>query len=289
MEIRAHYILVGAFAVAIVVLTVFYSIWVGKNAGRQDMTEYAINFQGDVSGLSLSSDVLFNGLKVGHVKSFSISKTDSSIVEVLLEVRSDVPVKTDSEASLETQGFTGQVAILISSGNNKSPLLAEVSKADPPVIKSRESSLRRVVAGLPEVLSEARHTFANINDMLNSSNRQAVTDILENWATISHNTRRSSEHLHELMHNLNKTAVDLQAAVKSADSAMLQLNDTIALASPGIAKFSVDGLDELSRLIADTRQAMLNLNRITQRLDENPKRFLLGTSVPEYKPASDGK
>ncbi len=275
MEIRANYVMVGAFALAIVALAIIYAIWAAKSADDKDNVEYEIQFQGDVSGLSLSSNVLFNGIRVGSVKKISISHKDSSIVVVLIEIQSNIPIKSDSEASMEMQGVTGQSSIMISSGKNNSPLLADVSTERPPIIKSRASRLQEVVTSLPQILSEAKYTLKEINKALTPENIQAFNDILENMRNLTANSN-------DLVVNLNKAAVSANTLFVQLQGTASNLDANINLAAPGLVRFSGDGLDEFRRLLTDTRQLVNNLNRVTQKMENEPRRFLFGTQVQEY-------
>ena len=282
MEIRANYVMVGAFALAIVALAIIYAIWAAKSADDRDSVEYEIQFQGEVSGLSLSSSVLFNGIKVGSVKKISISHKDSSIVVVLVEIQDNIPIKSDSEASLEMQGVTGQSAIMISSGKNNSPLLADVSSEKPPIISSRASRLQEVVTSLPQILSEAKYTLKEINKALTPENIQAFTDILENMRNLTANSN-------DLVVNLNKAAVSANTLFVQLQGTASNLDANINLAAPGLVRFSGDGLDEFRRLLTDTRQLVNNLNRVTQKMENEPRRFLFGTQVQEYNDAYLGQ
>ena len=282
MEIRANYVMVGIFALAIVALAIIYAIWTAKTSERRDTIEYAIQFEGEVSGLSLSSNVLFNGIRVGSVTDISISAQDSSIVDVRVDVQSNIPIKSDSEASLEMQGVTGQAAIMISSGDKDSPLLIAVAKEVPPVIHSRASRLQQVVTSLPEILSEAQQTLQEINKVLSPENVEAIDEILANMRHVTANTN-------DLIVNLNKTAVNANTLIVQLQGTAAILDTNISLAGPGIARFSGDGLDEFRRLLTDTRELMNNLNRVTQKINNEPRRFLFGTQVQEYNDGYQAK
>ena len=191
MEIRANYILVGAFAVLMIFLAVGYALWAAKSIGRDAVMEYCIQFNGDVSGLSVGAPVTFNGIRVGIVKDLHISPNDTSKVDVLIEVQSSLPIRSDSEASLQVLGLTGQASVLISSGNPKSPMLVDVSPDVPPIIASRESNLQQAVQSLPEILGEAKRTFRLINGFLNDENMQNFSQLLANLAEVSENTKNN--------------------------------------------------------------------------------------------------
>ena len=283
MEIRANYVLVGLFALFIVAAAAAYAIWAAKSSSREAAMLYAIEFAGDVSGLQIGSPVSFNGIRVGSVKKVRISPRDSSKVDVLIEVDAALPVRSDSVASLEIKGITGQSGISISSGGQDSPLLREVSTQHPPIIASRNSDLQEVMHTFPVILAEARTTFRQLNAFLDEENKKHFDLFLANISEISSTAKGT-------MQKLDKLAADLDAAVVNANRAMTDLqaatrimNETISQAGPGVSRFSSDGLDELRALFTDTRNLVNNLDRMTRKVEDGPRQFLFGTQVREYE------
>ena len=65
MEIRANYILVGMFTILLLIGGLGFALWTAKRDKGVPMSEYDIFFNESVRGLSVNSDVLFTGIKVG--------------------------------------------------------------------------------------------------------------------------------------------------------------------------------------------------------------------------------
>ena len=119
METRAHHLMIGSFAIGISVLTVLFLMWIGKFEFNRQYAVYMLRFEGSVSGLSKAADVLYNGIKVGEVTMLEIDTEQPSHVIVYIQVERKAPVKTDSYASLETQGLTGVAAIQLAGGTKE--------------------------------------------------------------------------------------------------------------------------------------------------------------------------
>ncbi len=287
MEIRANYILVGAFAVLMIFLAVGYALWAAKSIGRDAVMEYCIQFNGDVSGLSVGAPVTFNGIRVGIVKDLHISPNDTSKVDVLIEVQSSLPIRSDSEASLQVLGLTGQASVLISSGNPKSPMLVDVSPDVPPIIASRESNLQQAVQSLPEILGEAKRTFRLINGFLNDENMQNFSQLLANLAEVSENTKNNSARLDKLLTDLDKTAVNADVMISDLRETSQTLNDTVSKVSPGLIRFSNNGLDEFNSLVLETRLLVNSMGRMSNKIETDPRQFLFGSQIQEYSPRND--
>lgn len=90
-------------------------------AQQYSTAAYDIVFAGRVIGLRSGSPVYFNGIEVGQVRSLLIDPRDSRLVVARLDVDSNVPIRTDSEATLETVGAT--LGINISAGSPDAGLL----------------------------------------------------------------------------------------------------------------------------------------------------------------------
>ena len=67
METRARYALIGVFMLAVILASFAFVYWLENKGGFGKQDIYQVRFQGSVSGLSVGSAVLFNGLRVGEV------------------------------------------------------------------------------------------------------------------------------------------------------------------------------------------------------------------------------
>ena len=107
MEIRANYIIVGAFTLAVLLGGFVFTLWSAKATKDIPMAYYDISFNESVKGLSVGNDVLFSGIRVGSATAIKISAVTPGAVSVRIMIDADTPVRADSEAKLELQGLTG--------------------------------------------------------------------------------------------------------------------------------------------------------------------------------------
>ena len=107
METRAHFVAIGAFTLAVVAGAFLFVLWMAGYGGADNLARYRVVFQGSVSGLARGGTVLFNGLRVGEVKSVDFLRDDPGRVAAEIEVDGRVPVRIDTKARLELQGLTG--------------------------------------------------------------------------------------------------------------------------------------------------------------------------------------
>jgi phospholipid/cholesterol/gamma-HCH transport system substrate-binding protein len=72
METRARFVLLGFFTLAVIFAGFGFVYWLNYGGTSGEQTAYRIRFQDTVSGLRPGSAVLFNGIRVGEVKSLRL-------------------------------------------------------------------------------------------------------------------------------------------------------------------------------------------------------------------------
>ena len=81
-------------------------MWIIGYRTTGDLRHYQVMFNGSVYGLSIGSNVLFNGLKVGEVTNLSFVKGNPSQVIANIDVTNEsAPINANTKAKLETQGL----------------------------------------------------------------------------------------------------------------------------------------------------------------------------------------
>lgn len=296
MEIRASYVLVGVFTLMAVVGALAFILWTAGRGGGVELVPYDINFTGHVSGLSVANDVLFNGVKVGSVKTITISPTDPGRVKVRVQIAADTPVRENSVASLEARGITGVTVVQISGGTATSPLLKPRPGETVAVIPAQLSRLEALVAGLPAVVSDSRELIQRIAGMADDANRQALAQMLQSLDMLATRLAARADAMDTIIGNLDVTARRLANASAGLEGAMGDVRDStravgdmarrvdslVAGVEPGVVRFSGEGLEDTRRLLAEARQLVATLDRLAHKMESDPRRFLFGNPVPEY-------
>ncbi len=178
METRANYILVGAFTLLGIIGSLAFAVWLSSVQLDRQYARYGILFD-DVSGLSASGDVVFNGIDVGRVIELRIYDPNPSKVYVGIEVDAETPVDEDTIAQLSTSGVTGVAYISLSSrGGDAPPLTSE--DGTPPIIPSRRSTVQQLVEDAPDLVTEATELLKRFQQIAGPENQAYVANILKN-------------------------------------------------------------------------------------------------------------
>lgn len=307
METKANYVLIGAFTIVVTLLLLLFALWAAKYTSEKDWRNYAVLFTEPVTGLTEGSSVQYNGISVGTVETLRLAPDDPRRVIALLRLQATAPIKTDTRAKLSIQGITGSPFIQLTGGNPGSPALADVDRRETPVIQTEASALQniadtanRLVARMDQVLSDENvkrvsRTLANIE-----SATGAIADQREDLRTLITSARKSSEQLsvtltttnravesvdRELVAKLPGLIAKLDSTLTRLDSAANNANGVLADNRNAINSFANDGLAQLGPTLGELRLLVRDLRRISDRLDNNPTRYLLGRDAPkEFEP-----
>jgi phospholipid/cholesterol/gamma-HCH transport system substrate-binding protein len=310
METRAHYVAVGAFVLALVALAFVAVLWIARTQLTTQYALYDIYFTGPVTGLTQGAAVQFNGIQVGRVTEISIANVEK--IRVRVEIQQDVPIKINTVADLETNILSGVALIQLQGGTREAPMLKAAAGEDHPVIKSRRSSLEQLYARAPQLLSKLIEVADNLNAMLGEHNRKAVADSLDNIRSVTASAAEHSKEFGETIANADAAMASLGRLLSNVDQSysspngvkdrldaalsdfdkltkgLIDTNHQVQLAvqdlRPGVHQFSQQTLNQVSDLIADARNLIAGLNRLTGTIERDPTRFLFGDRREGYRP-----
>jgi phospholipid/cholesterol/gamma-HCH transport system substrate-binding protein len=170
MEIRAPYILIGAFVLAVIAAGFGFVYWLHNTGSLTERTTYRIHFENTVSGLLTGAAVLFNGIRVGEVTALELDASNPNRVTATIAVAANTPVRADTKVGLDFQGLTGVPVVALQGGSK--PLSATPGQpatltADPLAGQSMTTAARDALRRLDLILADnaepLRTTIANLN------------------------------------------------------------------------------------------------------------------------------
>ncbi len=193
MEIRARFVLIGVFVVAVIAAGFGFVYWMENVGGLAKRTSYQIRFDQSVSGLLLGSAVQFNGIRVGEVTNLKLDKDDPRRVLVTIAVASDTPIRTDTVVGLSFGGLTGVPEISLTGGSPSSPAPAASDGGLPLLVAAENAGSSWTDA--------AREAFSQIDTVL-SDNSDALKDTIANLDTFSKALAKNSDSLDSIVAGL---------------------------------------------------------------------------------------
>lgn len=169
METDKNYFVVGLFIIGFSIAAALFAVWL-VGTGHRDDVLYRIHFAESVNGLVVGDAVKFHGVDVGTVKAIALDPTDPRLVQVDVLLHKEIPVKTDTKATLTLKGITGVVFIELDGGSPNAPsLFAATPEGQIPEIASEKSTINATLDLLPKLLER----FASIESQV----KKVLTDV----------------------------------------------------------------------------------------------------------------
>jgi phospholipid/cholesterol/gamma-HCH transport system substrate-binding protein len=275
METKANYLMIGGFVLGVLALAFIFVFWMSNFGGGGQ--RYMIVFESSVAGLTTGSSVGFNGIRVGEVQSFALDPEDGRKVQVLVSVREDTPVRENSHASIQSMGLTGGSGIQITPGSPDSPLLVATAENPVPVIRADPGSGQGVFEAGSAALNNANVFISKLNALLDE-NEKAINSTMTN-------VEQFTTMLNAKKDDIGQTITDVQQGAQAFKSLSTKLEVSLGDNVDGLTRQARESLQEFGNFMKEGRRAAVTLNRILEKLEADPRGFLLGGSqVPEYTP-----
>lgn len=223
MEPNVNYTLVGAFVIVLLASLIFTIIWLSAGITGKHYVLYRVYMNESVTGLSQDATVKYNGVEVGTVKEIKLSKLDPQQVKLLLQIEEGTPITKSTVAILTTQGLTGVAYIdLKTRGTDNTPLIAMPGEPYP-VIKTAPSLLLRVDTAVSQLITNFNTLTTSLSGLLNTQNRQAIQETLQNLAAISNNLANNNKEMAVILKNTAAATQKLPAMLQNSQAALQTL------------------------------------------------------------------
>lgn len=281
MEKNANYALVGLATLILTIAGVLFVIWLARLSFARDFDLYDIVFEGPVRGLNEGGEVHFNGIKVGEVIKIALDKSNPNNVIARVRMTKDVPLRTDSFATLEPQGITGLNYVQITAGTSTKQLLKDYTAAHCerlsggciPVVHSQRSTLSDLLAGGGTVLSRTIEALDRLNRVLSDENIKTFSAALSDAQAVTAELRERKAMF-----------ADAQSAIQRIDEAskeIAELSRTTREVVGGDGKRAVRNIADAA---AETRDAAKDARTMIDRL-QGPTSDFATNGLPQVTAA----
>ena len=307
METKANYVLIGVFTLLISLGLLAFGLWAAKYSSDRTWTEYRVVFNEAVTGLSVGSPVQYNGIAVGSITDLSLAPDDPRKVIARLRLNSTTPVKTDTRAKLAITSLTGPSIIQLSGGTPEAATLVAASDEPIPTIATTPSALQNIT-------DVANRVVERLDQMLSDKNVASISATLQNLETLSSGLADREDGTQALIASARDAARNLDATLDTTNGAIKRLDQNLVQQLPqimtklehtlaqldsaagnadailgenraAINSFANDGLAQLGPTLTELRGLIRDLRRVSDRLENNPARYLLGRDAPkEFEP-----
>jgi phospholipid/cholesterol/gamma-HCH transport system substrate-binding protein len=275
METKANYLMIGGFVLGVLALAFVFIFWMSNFGGGGK--RYYIVFESSVAGLTTGSSVGFNGIRVGEVQSFALDPEDARKVQVLISVRDDTPVRENSHATIQSMGLTGGSGVQITPGSPDSPFLVATADNPIPVIQADSGSGQGVFEAGSAALNNANVFISKLNALIDQNEKSINTTMT--------NVEQFTTMLAEKKEDIGQAITDVKDGANSFKTLSSKLEVSLGDNMDGLTRQANDSLQEFGGFMREGRRVAVTLNRILEKLEADPKGFLLGgNQLPEYTP-----
>ncbi|EJF88818.1 MlaD family protein [Bartonella tamiae] len=315
METKANYVKVGVFTVTTLIAAFLIVFYISGLFESRNLEPLDVRIPGSVSGLGESSQVFFNGIRVGTVRRLTLDESNPNMVIAKTEINGTVPITRSTVATLGFQGLTGLAFIELKGGSLNEPNLLEEAERDDTVarIDADPSTFNNLLATAQDIFARANsaleelegfikdvrdpltQTVENTRDFSNTliNNKDNVQNIMNDTSQMMKRLNTASEKADSIMakldrmlspDNKNSVVVQAQKTLTSIQDAADTLNQHIGPIANNLERFSGKGLRNVEALVNDSRRSIERIEQAITDLERDPQRIIFGGtgSVPQY-------
>lgn len=264
---RAQKTRLGLFVVATSVAIALVLVVFGGMRFWERRDTYVIYFEDSVMGLERGADVMFAGIRVGRVDDIELVPDDLSRVKVTIKIEHGLPVRADTEATLQYAGITGLKTIDLRGGSPGAPRLPAgstiptgetlVDRFEKTAEKLAERS-EEILDGAGKVMENLERTSTELHSMV-AENRVALHTTITSVGT-------AARHASAVLQN------DVPRLVVNADALIADLR--------GIVRANET---HVRTAMFDLRQASRNFKDLSRDLRQRPSRMLFSQAARDRK------
>lgn len=269
MYSKVNYAIVGLFVLLFGAGLVWFAFWLAKYGMKSEFKTYKLLMKESVSGLSKDSVVRLHGVDVGRVSEIRIDPDNIERIEVLLKIKSDIPIKKDMVAHTQMLGVTGLLSIEIDGGTNNSEILKSTDD-NIPIIKTDASWFSKTKNGLGNLSQNLMELTQKMQILLSKKNLTSVDKILQNTEKFTAKISNVEEKILSTLDDVNITLSEYRAGMANIDNSFEKgVNDFHA-----IKEVSVPVLTQLMKTTKNFNRTTLKIERSIMRGDYNFKKIL---------------
>lgn len=269
MENRSHALIAGLFLIVLVAVAAVLAIWLGRKNVTYEPYELVSKYP--VAGLSVQSQVRYQGLAVGQVQGISIDQQQPGLIRVRIGVLPDTPITFGTWAEVATQGVTGISNIdLLDDGHDRRRVTTSESK--PFEIPMRPGFFQKLQTLGVGMLEDADAVLDDVRLFLSTENARKFSELLTQAEQLTASLNQSVVRLNPAIDALPELMAEVNRSLTQVD----RLSDEIGQLTEA-ARQTIDTFNSPSGPLAMATQSLAQLQRAVAQLQ--------GSSLPQANQA----
>lgn len=300
MDKKINYAAVGLFVILLGGAWLAISLWMALGDFSTQYTAYRVYMNESVSGLYVDAPVKYRGVEIGKVRNIKLNPDIPGQVQLTLDIESSVPIKEDTIAVLTVQGLTGIAFVDLTGGSQQSPLLQVTDDESYPVINTGLSFFSRLDTSGTELIANLNLVGHSLAKVLDAEGAMTISQILANIneitgvfarrqaeleqsvvnvSTILENGAEVSVHLQDLLAQIEATVREFEAMATKVAVVSESIDMYVSNYESGVQQFSQQTLPEFGALISELRRLADTMQRLGQKLEDDPRVLLYGRDL----------
>ncbi len=146
-------------------------------------------------------------------------------------------------------------------------------------LAARREDIEDSLAALGEFSADLAETAATLRELTGKAEL-----VMDDASTTLAAVRGSMENLDTLAErDLPRLLRDVRAATRAVENMSNNITRFVAANQDAVYSFTEEGLPELTRFVIDARMLVVNLTRLSDRIESGGASFLFGESRPEFE------
>ena len=318
MENRSHALVAGIFTVLLSIAIIAAAMWLNRDT--QERVPYVLTTSGTVAGLNPQAAVRYRGMEVGKVEAIEFDRDMPGRILVRIGVLPSTPINSATFAELGMQGLTGLAYVQLDTDSKvKNPQALQSSADKPARMTIRPSMFDRFSLSGEDLIVSAATAMNQVNKLLGDDNQKLLVQTLANLQGVSANIGQLADEVKPVAGGVSALAADGRRAiagvapmVRTADETLVsigKLSSDIATLTTDLgrrleaidraaksaeqigqaaATFENQSLPRLNALLDNADRGARTVERVTERLGDEPSSVLFGPQPPRPGPGEPG-
>ncbi len=279
---------VGLFMVSGISLAVVAIIWLGMNRFLEKGHFYAVYFNESVQGLKHDSPVKYRGVAIGHIERISLAP-DSKLIEVILNIESDISLEENMVAQQKAVGITGSKFIeLDRKKDEEEDLFPKLEfPTEYPVLASRPSNISELFRGIDDIVQKLnaldivgistslKTSLDRIDQTMSDIDAKGISNSIKTSLDVI-NKSFDQERWGKLITGLEINVTALEKVINSTDSLMQKTSGIIDRAGAEVSNLS----HHLIVVGQNLEKTTGNLDSLLEQISTHPSQLLFGDPPP---------
>jgi len=318
MENRSHALAAGIFTLLLTLGIIAAAMWLNRDT--QERTPYVLTTTGSVAGLNPQASVRYRGMEVGKVEAIEFDQDQPGRILVRIGILPSTPVTTATFAELGMQGLTGLAYIQLDTDPKvKDPVRVASQAAAPARMAIRPSLFDRFSVSGEDLLANATVAMSQVNKLLADDNQKQLMQTLATLQGVSARLGQLADEVKPtaaavtgLANDGRRVLAGVPALLQGADQTLAafgklstelsrrseaverigrgaeQVGQGAEQVARSVAAIEAQTLPRLNLLLDDAGRGARTVERVADRLGDEPASVLFGMQPPRPGPGEPG-